>query len=90
MSPISGPSTSSWRNRSTSGDAGGSRGTSIQGRRSGEILGITEEDEEEEGEEGDMFVEEVEDFKGALGVGEFVVEEEDEDEGKEGVGGKAK
>ena len=45
-----------WRSRS--GDSGmSSRGTSVQGRRSGEILGITEEDEEEEEE-----VEEVETF----------------------------
>ena len=58
-----------WRSRS--GDAGsghGSRGGSVQGRRSGEILGITEEDEEEE-------VEEVETFGGRLGEGEFVEEE---------------
>lgn len=46
-----------------------SRGTSVQGRRSGEILGITEEDEEEEE------VEEVETFGGKLGEGEFVEEE---------------
>ncbi|CAN9438422.1 unnamed protein product [Alternaria alternata] len=58
-----------WRSRS--GDSGmGSRGTSVQGRRSGEILGITEEDEEEEEE-----VEEVETFGGKLGEGEFVEEE---------------
>jgi len=60
---------SGWRSRS--GDSGmGSRGTSVQGRRSGEILGITEEDEEEEEE-----VEEVETFGGKLGEGEFVEEE---------------
>jgi len=48
----------------------GSRGTSVQGRRSGEILGITEEDEEEEEE-----VEEVDTFGGKLGEGEFIEEE---------------
>ncbi|KAG9196561.1 hypothetical protein G6011_01682 [Alternaria panax] len=58
-----------WRSRS--GDSGmGSRGTSVQGRRSGEILGITEEDEEEEED-----VEEVETFGGKLGEGEFIEEE---------------
>lgn len=41
----------------------------MQGRRSGEILGITEEDEEEEE------VEEVETFGGKLAEGEFVEEE---------------
>lgn len=65
------PVTGTWRNRSISGEAS-SRGTSVQGRRSGEIMGITEEDEEEE----DEFVEEVDDFKGALREGEFVEEEE--------------
>ena len=63
------PSGSGWRSRSGEGGAG-SRGTSVQGRRSGEILGITEEDEEEEEE-----VEEVETFGGKLGEGEFVEEE---------------
>ncbi|RMZ74000.1 CAMK CAMKL MARK kinase [Pyrenophora seminiperda CCB06] len=61
------PAGSGWRSRSGEGSTG-SRGTSVQGRRSGEILGITEEDEEEE-------VEEVETFGGKLGEGEFVEEE---------------
>jgi hypothetical protein len=57
---------------------GGSRSHSVQGRRSGEIMGITEEDEEEEEE-----IEEVEDFSGTrLGPGEYV---EEEDEGKKPV-----
>lgn len=56
-----------WRSRSGEG-APGSRGASVQGRRSGEIMGITEEEEEES-------VEEVEDFKGRLAEGEFVEEE---------------
>ncbi|KAL6708748.1 hypothetical protein ACN47E_002444 [Coniothyrium glycines] len=76
--------TTSWRNRNISGGSGGggdpgSRGTSVQGRRSGEIMGITEEEEEVEDEDG-MFVEEVEDFKGVLEEGEFVVEEDEEKE----------
>jgi serine/threonine protein kinase len=54
-----------WRSRS--GEGIGSRGTSVQGRRSGEIMGITEEEEED--------VEEVETFGGRLGEGEFVEEE---------------
>jgi hypothetical protein len=48
----------------------GSRNPSVQGRRSGEIMGITEEEEEEEED-----VEEVETFGGRLGEGEFVEEE---------------
>jgi hypothetical protein len=41
----------------------------VQGRRSGEIMGITEEDEEED----EMEIEEVEDFGSPrLGPGEFV------------------
>ncbi|KAK1919623.1 hypothetical protein P3342_001915 [Pyrenophora teres f. teres] len=62
------PAGSGWRSRGGEGGTG-SRGTSVQGRRSGEILGITEEDEEEEE------VEEVETFGGKLAEGEFVEEE---------------
>jgi hypothetical protein len=57
-----------------------SRGHSVQGRRSGEIMGITEEEEEEDEE-----VEEVDDFNSpSLKPGEFVEEEEEEDEDEEG------
>jgi len=70
------PVGSGWRSRSGEGGGAGSRGTSVQGRRSGEILGITEEDEEEEEE-----VEEVETFGGKLGEGEFVEEDEEEENG---------
>jgi hypothetical protein len=57
-----------------------SRGHSVQGRRSGEIMGITEEEEEE-----DEDVEEVDDFNSpSLKPGEFVEEEEEEDEDEEG------
>jgi hypothetical protein len=66
----SGGSPGAWRSKSGEGPVG-SRGTSVQGRRSGEIMGITEEEEEEEEEE----VEEVETFGGRLGEGEFVEEE---------------
>jgi serine/threonine protein kinase len=65
----SGGSPGAWRSKSGEGPVG-SRGTSVQGRRSGEIMGITEEEEEEEEE-----VEEVETFGGRLGEGEFVEEE---------------
>ncbi|KAI8935683.1 hypothetical protein NX059_007204 [Plenodomus lindquistii] len=68
-----------WRSRSGGGETG-SRATSVQGRRSGEILGITEEDEGEEEEEV-----EVVDFRVALGVGEEVVEEEGAALGSPGV-----
>jgi hypothetical protein len=55
-----------WRRPS---EGAGSRSHSVQGRRSGEIMGITEEEEEEE-------VEEVDDFGSAgLKEGEFVEEE---------------
>lgn len=57
-----------WRRGSDA--SGGSRSQSIQGRRSGEIMGITEEDEEEEEE-----VEEVDDFSPNLKPGEFIEEE---------------
>ncbi|KAF2831934.1 kinase-like protein [Ophiobolus disseminans] len=68
----SSPAGSAWRR---TGDAG-SRSHSVQGRRSGEIMGITEEEEEEEE------VEEVDDFSSpSLKPGEFVEEEK-------GVGGK--
>ncbi|KAH7072773.1 kinase-like domain-containing protein [Paraphoma chrysanthemicola] len=72
-SPFKGPmlnvntqgSPGGWRRTS---DAG-SRSHSVQGRRSGEIMGITEEEEEEE-------VEEVDDFGSpALKEGEYVEEE---------------
>ncbi|KAF1971170.1 kinase-like protein [Bimuria novae-zelandiae CBS 107.79] len=49
-------------------DGNGSRSTSIQGRRSAEIMGITEEEEEEE-------VEEVDEFSPVIGSCEEVVEE---------------
>ena len=45
----------------------------MQGRRSGEIMGITEEDEEEE-------IEEVDDFSPGLKPGEFVVDVNDDAE----------
>jgi hypothetical protein len=64
----SGGSPGAWRSRSGEGGVG-SRGASVQGRRSGEIMGITEEEEEEEE------VEEVETFGGKLAEGEFVEEE---------------
>ncbi|KAL5428445.1 hypothetical protein PMIN06_011699 [Paraphaeosphaeria minitans] len=51
-----------------------SRSASMQGRRSGEIMGITEEEEEEE--EG-MEVEEVDEFSPVLGGCEEVIEESD-------------
>jgi hypothetical protein len=61
-----------WRRAGESG----SRSHSVQGRRSGEIMGITEEEEEEED------VEEVDDFNSpSLKPGEFVEEEEEEDGG---------
>ncbi|KAH3915864.1 hypothetical protein HBI56_040990 [Parastagonospora nodorum] len=57
-----------WRRTS---DGNASRSHSVQGRRSGEIMGITEEEEEEDEED----VEEVEDFSAAaLREGEFVEE----------------
>ncbi|CAO2649052.1 Nn.00g100010.m01.CDS01 [Neocucurbitaria sp. VM-36] len=59
-----------WRSRSDTG----SRSQSVQGRRSGEIMGITEEEEEEDEE-----VEEVDDFSPQLKEGEFVEEEEGEE-----------
>jgi hypothetical protein len=56
--------------RRTSDHGNASRSHSVQGRRSGEIMGITEEEEEEEED-----VEEVEDFSTAgLKEGEFVDE----------------
>ncbi|KAF1943660.1 kinase-like protein [Clathrospora elynae] len=58
-----------WRSRS---GEGGSRGTSVQGRRSGEIMGITEEEEEEEEDED---VEEVDSFSPKLKPGEFIEDE---------------
>jgi len=76
------PVGSGWRSRSGEGGGAGGRRTSVQGRRSGEILGITEEDEEEEEE-----VEEVETFGGKLGEGEFVEEEEEEEEEEEDENG---
>jgi hypothetical protein len=70
-----------WRR---AGEAG-SRSHSVQGRRSGEIMGITEEEEEEEE------VEEVEDFNSpSLKPGEFVEEEEEEEEEEEGQGMKSR
>lgn len=48
----------------------------MQGRRSGEIMGITEEDEEEEDEE----IEEVDDFSPGLKPGEFIVDVNDDAE----------
>lgn len=77
-SPFKGPSIATqgaanpWRSRS-GGDAG-SRGASVQGRRSGEIMGITEEEEEEEE------IEEVDDFSPGLKPGEFVVDVNDDAE----------
>lgn len=53
-------------------DVSGSRNVSVQGRKSGEIMGITEEDEE--GEE----IEEVDDFGPSLKPGEFVESPEEE------------
>ncbi|KAH9860770.1 hypothetical protein J1614_012103 [Plenodomus biglobosus] len=71
----SGVGISPWRSRS--GSEGGSRAASVQGRRSGEIMGITEEEEEEDEEEGHEDEEvEVVDFRAALGVGEFIEEED--------------
>jgi hypothetical protein len=64
-----GNSPANWRR----GGEAASRNTSVQGRRSGEILGITEEDEEED-EDGEEFVEEVDDFRTKLAPGEFVEE----------------
>ncbi|KAH8726336.1 kinase-like domain-containing protein [Phaeosphaeriaceae sp. PMI808] len=69
-SPFKGPmlnvntqnNTAGWRRTSDTG----SRSHSVQGRRSGEIMGITEEEE----------VEEVDDFSPNLKPGEFIVEEE--------------
>ena len=69
-----GAGTNPWRSRS-GGEAGGSRGASVQGRRSGEgIMGITEEEEEEEE------IEEVDDFSPGLKPGEFVVTVNDDAE----------
>lgn len=65
------------------GSAGNvSRGGSVQGRRSGEIMGITEEDEEEEE------IEEVEEFSPVIGGVEEVVEEE-EGETETGAGAES-
>lgn len=58
-----------WRRGSDAGAT--SRSHSVQGRRSGEIMGITEEEEEEEDED----VEEVDDFSPSLKPGEFVEDE---------------
>jgi len=74
-SSMQGGNAGAWRSRS--GGEAASRTTSVQGRRSGEILGITEEDEEEEVEEEEGV--EVVDFKAALGAGEVVVEEGEEE-----------
>ena len=64
-----------WRRAGESG----SRSQSVQGRRSGEIMGIREEDEDED--EG-MEVEEVDDFGGVgLGEGEYVEEEKAVEDG---------
>lgn len=49
------------------GEGTGSRGTSVQGRRSGEIMGIEEEDEDE--------IEEVEEFSPVIGSAVEVIEE---------------
>lgn len=74
-SPFKGPNIGTsnannpWRSRS-GGDAG-SRGTSVQGRRSGEIGGIVEEEEEEE-------IEEVDDFSPGLRPGEFIEDGNDD------------
>lgn len=83
-SPFKGPSIATqggggaanpWRSRSGGGDAGGSRGASVQGRRSGDgIMGITEEEEEEEE------IEEVDDFSPGLKPGEFIVDVNDDAE----------
>ncbi|XPS79302.1 hypothetical protein M3J07_011304 [Ascochyta lentis] len=80
-SPFKGPNlgqpnttTSPWRSRS--GGETASRGASVQGRRSGEIMGITEEEEEEEDEE----IEEVDDFSPGLKPGEFIVQVNDDGE----------
>ncbi|KAL1654920.1 hypothetical protein SLS61_002669 [Didymella pomorum] len=76
-SPFKGPNIGTsnannpWRSRS-GGDAG-SRGQSVQGRRSGEIGGIVEEEEEEE-------IEEVDDFSPGLKPGEFIVDVNDDAE----------
>jgi serine/threonine protein kinase len=65
------PASSGWRRTS---DGNGSRSHSVQGRRSGEIMGITEEEEEEEEDE---FVEEVDNFDASgLKEGEYVEEDE--------------
>jgi hypothetical protein len=69
VSTHGGNSPANWRR----GGEAASRNTSVQGRRSGEILGITEEDEEED-EDGEEFVEEVDDFRTKLAPGEFVEE----------------
>lgn len=77
-SPFKGPNigtssaNSPWRSRS--GGDPGSRGQSVQGRRSGEIGGIVEEEEEEEE------IEEVDDFSPGLKPGEFVVDVNDDAE----------
>lgn len=62
-----------WRRTSETG----SRSHSVQGRRSGEIMGITEEEEEEEEgeEEEEEDIEEVDDFSPGLKEGEFIEEE---------------
>lgn len=81
-SPFKGPmlnvggatgSPTTWRGNRV-GDSG-SRNHSVQGRRSGEIMGITEEDEEEEEE--DMEIEEVDEFSPVLKDGEFIEEVEE-------------
>lgn len=72
-----------WRRGSETAGNAGSRGHSTQGRRSNEIVGITEEDEEEALREEDEDVEEVDEFSPVLKEeGEFVevLEEGDEDE----------
>lgn len=73
-----------WRRGSdTAGSGAGSRGHSTQGRRSNEIAGITEEDEEEALREEDEDIEEVDEFSPVLKEeGEFVevLEEEEEEE----------
>ncbi|KAJ4380230.1 hypothetical protein N0V86_004539 [Didymella sp. IMI 355093] len=80
-SPFKGPNIATantpWRSRSGGGGAGdaGSRGQSVQGRRSAEIGGIVEEDEEEE-----MEIEEVDDFSPGLKPGEFIVDVNDDAE----------
>ena len=72
------------RQRNYSDGGAGSRGASVQGRRSGEIMGITEEEEEEEEEE----IEEVEEFSPVIGGCEEVVEEESEGEAETETKGK--